>query len=325
MKKISYLFVMIVLSVVITTVGCKKKTDDNTSTKDQYVGTWQGTINFVSIDESYTEQATITIRLSGENILGYLIIHDEFNVDRLRLIIFENGVYSFAIVCSDPGHEDCEKWDVKGTLTLSETNVLQLNVSGMFCGQNGGKQGTLTGDLSKTSSTPDDSNFFTFAQVGREWHYRVTGYDGGECLMKFHLNEDLGNGIFTGIMTNDACGWEQRQYCWYVSPAQWCDMENVYLDSRIVNIQADAKVGDVYYSALPNDTITMTVLSLNDPVIIDGKTYSCMKIKRQGVLYGKHFDGYIWVTFETGLIKYEQILPNQTGDVHLEELIWKNF
>ncbi|NQV03576.1 MAG: hypothetical protein HQ542_13080 [Bacteroidia bacterium] len=325
MKKNSYLLVMIILSVVMTSIGCKKKNDDNSTSKEQYAGTWQGTITFTG-GQTWTELATLTIRLSGENLLGYFSVQGDPEITRLRLITFANGVYSFSLVCSTPDDEDCQNWNVTGTLILVTTNNISINMSGTFCGSQGGEQGTLTGDLAKISSTPEDANYITFGQVGREWRYRVTGFDGTQCLLEYYLSGDLGNGVFSGIATSD-CGWQwdQIQYWWYVSPNMWCDMSSASLDTRILNILADTKVGDIYQTILGEDTVTVTVLSLNDPVIIDGKTYNCIKVRKEGFQFDHYFEGYAWMTFGIGLIKYEAIEPNQPYDVHLEELIWKNF
>ena len=324
MKKISYLLLMIIVSLVITSVGCKKKTDDDTATKEQYVGTWQGTYTYTG-DEPETGEATITIRLSQGNLLGYLALDDDLAVLRLRLTLFADGVYNFSLVNSTPEEEDCQNWNAGGTLTLSG-NVITINISGTFCGSQGQDQGTLTGNLSKTSSTPEDSDFITFAQAGREWRYRVTGFDGDDCMLKFYLAEDLGNGVFSGIISGD-CEWigPQAQFWWYVSPTMWCDMQSASLDTRIVNIMAFANVGDVYETIIGNDTTIVTVMSLNDPVMIDGKTYNCWKVLKKTNQFGGYSEGYAWGTFAIGLIKYEGILPNQPHDVHLEELTWKNF
>lgn len=326
MKKISYPLVMIILSVVMTFVGCKKKNnDDNTANKDQYVGTWQGII--ASIDDGkWSDTATVSIRLSGDNLFGYLTTAGDPEVSRLRLISFADGIFTYALICNTPEEEDCQNWNVTGTLTLTGTNVIKLYLSGTFCGPQGGEQGTVTGDLTKTSSIPDDSNYITFAQVGREWRYRVTGFDGMQCMLKYYLTGDLGNGVFSGIATND-CNWqwETMDYWWYVSPAKWCDMQSASLDTMILNIRADAKVGDVYTTVIGSDSVVVEVLSLNDPVIIDGKTYTCYKILKKGNQFGGYSEGYGWGTFGIGFIKYEAIEPNNPWDVHLEELVWKNF
>jgi len=325
MKKISYLLIMIVVCMIMTPVGCKKKSDDsNTSSIDQFVGTWQGPITF-SGTEVWDKMATLSIRLSDNVLTGFLTIQDDPDVSRLRQISFANGVMSFALVCSTPEDEDCQNFNVSGTLALNG-NAIKINMSGTFCGNGGGEQGTVTGDIVKTSSTPDDSKYITFAQVGREWQYRITGFDGYQCILKFSLTEDLGNGVFAGTMSND-CGWGsgQNQFWWYVSPAMWCDMMNASLNTRILNIRSDAQVGDIYQTIYGEDTVTVTVLSLNDPVVIDGTTYSCYKILKKTTQFGSYSEGYAWGTFAIGFIKYEAILPNQPYDVHLEELIFKNF
>ena len=325
MKQISYVLVMIILSVVITSVGCKKKGDD-APTKDQFVGTWQGAFTYTGSDgQVQTGQATITIRLSGESLLGYLSVEEDPLVYRFQLLSFVDGVYTFKLVNSTPEDEDCQNWNVNGTITLSG-NVITINMSGIFCGPQGEEPGTFAGNLSKTSSTPEDSNFITFAQVGREWHYRVTGFDGDQCTLIFNLNEDLGNGVFSGIVSGD-CEWigAQAQFWWYVSPQMWCDMQSASLNTRFVNIRADAKVGDVYKSVVGNDSTEVTVLSINDQVIIAGTTYNCYKVLKKTNQFGSYSEGWAWGNNAVGFIKYEAIIPNNPHDVHLEELVYKNF
>lgn len=313
---------MVILSVIITYTGCKKESnDENNATKDQFIGTWQGILTFDASSEPFTSQSTLTILQSGDNLSGYLIIHNDPEIQRLRLITLTNGVYSMEVICGDPGHIDCHSWDFSGTLTLAETNLIKFNVSGVVCQE---IQGTLTGDFTKISSIPDDSGYITFAQIGREWRYRFTGWDSSLCELKMNIDEDLGNGIFSAIVTTDCFGWPPKIW-WYVSPNKWCDMDSTLLDTRILNVRADAKVGDVYQTILDGDTITVTVLSLSDPVTIEGTTYNCIKLLKEGTQWEQYFKGYCWMTFDIGLIKYEAIYPNQPHDVHYEELIFKNF
>lgn len=315
---------MIILSMAITLVGCSKNETDNTTTKDQYVGTYQGTIVY-NDGTAQSGQVTLSIVLSNGVLTGYFQPQDDPYAYRLREVSFEDGVLHVSFVCSSPEEEDCANFSVTGTLTFVD-NIIIIGLSGTFCGSGGGIQATVSGNLPRIDPIPDVTNFFTFAQAGREWRYKVTGFDGTACFLSFHLTEDLGNGVFGGSATND-CNWQWDvvQFWWYVSPNAWCDMMTASLNSRILNLMSDAKVGDIYTTIIGNDSIVVEVISLNDPVVIDGNTYNCLKLLKKGKQFDHYSEGYSWVTFDIGMVKYEAIIPNQATDVHLEELIWKNF
>jgi hypothetical protein len=325
MKTVYIYLIMLAVSMTVIAGGCKKKNTEPADNRAQFVGTWQGTITFTG-GTGWTDQGILSVRLSGDNLIGYVTRVSEPVVMRLRMISFANGIYSFEMVCANPDDPDCQTWNVTGTLTISGTTILQLSASGTFCGPGGGIQGTVTGDLTRTSPNPDDSNYITFAQAGREWHLRITDYSGNQCTYILHLDQDLGNGIFSGTGTTD-CNWPTQltTFYWYVQPGIWCDMRTASLDSRILNIRSDAQVGDTYQSIVGNDTITVTILSLNDQVVIDGKTYDCIKGRKYGHQWLGYSDGYFWMQFNTGLIKYEALQPNGPTDVHYEELVWRNF
>ena len=92
MKKITYILVIIIFTMVITAPGCKKESnDENNVTKEQFVGTWQGILTFAATSESFTEQTTLTILQSGENLSGYLIINNDPEIQRRYLARSRSG------------------------------------------------------------------------------------------------------------------------------------------------------------------------------------------------------------------------------------------
>lgn len=323
MKHINCSLVVIILLGITALAGCSNKETADTATKENYVGTFQGTIVY-NAGTAQTGEATLSIVLRNGLLTGYLQTQDDPYAYRLREVSFDDGVLHVSLVCSSPEEPDCANWNVTGTLTFVD-NILIVSLSGTFCGSGGGTQATVSGNIPRIDPEPEISGFITFAQAGREWQYRVTTFSGIECLMSFALTTDLGNGVFAGTFTND-CGWTSgTPFWWYVSPNGWCDMLSADLNTRILNILSNAKVGDIYQTIQGDDTTTVTVLSLNDPVVIDGITYTCYKLLKQTTQFGSYSEGYSWMTFDIGMIKYEAILPNHDYDVQYEELILRNF
>jgi len=320
MKHIHLSLVGILLLGVAALIGCSKKESNDTIVKEQYVGTFQGTLVY-NDGTAQPNEVTLSIILSNGVLTGYLKSVDDPYAYRLREVSFEEGVLHISVVCITPEDPDCANWSVTGTLSFVD-NILIVNISGTFCGN---IHATITGNIPRIDPEPEISSYITFAQVGREWQYRVTAFNGMECLMTFALTNDLGNGVFAGIFTTD-CGWTSgTPFWWYVSPNAWCDMMSADLNTRILNILSDAEVGDIYQTIQGDDTTTVTVLSVNDPVVIDGITYSCYKLLKKTTQFGSYSEGYAWMTFDIGMIKYEAILPANPTDVQTEELIIRNF
>jgi hypothetical protein len=326
MKTKQFMWAMIPLVLGVFLAGCSK--DENNENQDvvksDLVGTWEGTITFTST-QPQSGTARLAITLSNDMLTGFLSVQDDPYTTRIQGISFSNGVWNCSLVCNTPNEDDCKNFNVTGTITKSGQS-LNISFAGIFCGKDGGEQATVTGTFTLLNTIPDVGRFFTFAALGREWRYKVTNFDQSECLLEFQITEDKGNGVFAGIATNDCQWmWQQTPFWWYVSPNQWCDMMSPSLDSCIMNLLSNAKAGDHYQTFFGNDTVWVDVLSVSDPVTINGQTYDCYKLYKKTHQFGSYSEGYVWMTFNLGMIKYEAISPNSPSDVFTEELIWRNF
>jgi len=311
--------------------GCTKKSDDtNTPTNpdlSQFVGQWQGSVHYKSASDSSTSTVTVNyISIENGNILGFL--NTGADVNYLSSNTFSNGVLSFVVSNAQPGPGNCLNFKVTGTATPTGTNQISVNISGIFCSGTGGEQATVTGTMSKISPTPDISHYLRFCASGRSWTYKVTAWDGSTCQFTFAITKDHKNGVFEGNMTTN-CNWSftNKTIGWYVQPTEWDDMYDTTLASRVINYQTWAVVGTKFMYAQNGDTVITTVLSLNDPVTVNGVNYNCIKLYRDFRYneVGRNSTGYCWFTYSVGMIKYEALTPNGPTDVHYEELWSKNF
>lgn len=124
------------------------------TTINDFVGTWKGSITFKAAGEYATcSDSTIILDLNSGQLDGILSATNcgggSFGTNDIFGNVI-NGIFFFDMPNSEPYDPDCANWNLPMTASL-DTKLTSMIVksSGIVCGPGGGKQGTVTGLLTK--------------------------------------------------------------------------------------------------------------------------------------------------------------------------------
>ncbi len=173
---------------------------------------------------------------------------------------------------------------------------------------------------------PDTTSYFTFGQVGNKWVLRI--YDnppGTTCDYSIEITGDQGNGVFNLLYKEGTCSWIIPSYTgyFYLTHLEWREIYDTNPEHGITLLRRDAQVGTIYQYIDPPDTVTVTVLDLNDQVSVTAGQFNCVKVRKEGTIpsaSGYPFSAYYWINYKYGLIKVETIFG--TWDQELVSVNW---
>jgi len=111
---------------------------------------------------------------------------------------------SCALPADEPDHPDCEFWNVTATLALDGS----LNISGTFCGEGGGEDGSIVGTLTRNSGS-SDGDPITFDDFAGTWSGPIT-VDVGEDQLTGTADYTV-NADGSGTISLVACSTEDEE------------------------------------------------------------------------------------------------------------------
>ena len=123
------------------------------ATINNFAGTWLGSVPYLMEDgEAGTSTVILDLSISGNLLVGtWYISMDGSTVNIIGTV--NNGIFTSDLPTDDPSNPDCANWDVSVTAILDASlTTMNLNGSGTFCGDGGGKLGAFSGLLNKSVS-----------------------------------------------------------------------------------------------------------------------------------------------------------------------------
>ena len=173
----------------------------------------------------------------------------------------------------------------------------------------------------------DTTSYFTLAQVGHQWIYRITSLKGA-CDYNVEVTKDMGNHIYELLYQKGSCDWAVDNYTAFMfcSPEEWGSVNNLNPLDVQVNLRTDANVGTVYTWINSPDTISVTVLNLHDQITVPAGQFDCVKVLKEGNMNSPSdttdFAAYYWITYKYGLVKLENIFGPPGIDQQLVSANW---
>lgn len=153
-KAINFL-VLLIAVLVLNSCESNKGTEPNTpaekATADDYVGIWSGMVigKTVCAEDSDTTEGAITWTMTDSTLSGT----STMAIDTLRSVIVEDGILTCDWPLADPwdvNNPDCARWEVTFSATLNANRTIMTGTFiGIFCGGNGGCNGSYTGTFNK--------------------------------------------------------------------------------------------------------------------------------------------------------------------------------
>ena len=119
---------------------------------DDYDGTWEGTISVAEGNPGDQEyelgdmQIRMELSVSGGSLRGTFYDIDYGVTFTLTDAKEKQGYFTFDLPNAQTDNEDCDDWDMSFTAILDNSlSEMDLNGSGVVCGDGGGKAGTFKG------------------------------------------------------------------------------------------------------------------------------------------------------------------------------------
>ncbi len=128
---------------------------ETSATRNDFVGVWEGAVEFEDEGETKTAAVTVDLSLSGDSLVGTMssLVLDEEEPDTRNIAgTVTNGTLTFDILVSEEDRDDpnCANWDASATATLDASlTTMNINLFGTFCGEGGGDFEAFEFDLTK--------------------------------------------------------------------------------------------------------------------------------------------------------------------------------
>lgn len=329
MKRILIIFLVPALLLLLTT--CKKAGFDPMSkSQSDFIGTWSGTLTAFKNNKLIKQSGLFLIYPEeGGTLLGGIIYLSETRV--FREFQFQNGTLYFKVFNTDPDNASCQNWNLGGYASFSESDKMEIRISGNECGLIGSEYVDWSGTLVSSPVKKDSLACFTFAKTGNNWTYKITKNDGDSCELLKLLGVKSGDYAFSGESTHQ-CGWPLTNIPvkWTVTPSNFTIRTDMTLVNHEISIPVYAKYGVTYKSYPSPDTVTLTLLDTNKVVTTIAGTFFCNYYKYTET--GYRDDGvrntrtsYLWLNYHYGVIKQEVINPFDSTWIVKQSLKAKNF
>jgi len=324
-----YLLLLILPLVLLSFTGCKKKGfDPTTRDREDFVGTWKGTITAFKNNQLLKDSGYVVIYHKTDDLLGGIIFID--GVKSFYEFQFLSGTLYFKIPCMDPENPTCQMWNLGGYVSFKEEDQIDFRISGNECGSYGNEYVDWTGLLTKTDFNADTARYFHFAKTGNLYHYKVTLKSGDTCTLNKTVNNNPSRYLFYGV-PSQGCGWNGMDslFKWSVSPAEFSVINDSSISYQSFTFPIDAKPGVVYRNILHGDTTTLSLTGTGQVVTTPAGTFSCMVFKYTepvvsgGVWFRK--TAYLWLNTKYGIIRQEVDNPANSTDLKSQVLTSVNF
>jgi hypothetical protein len=314
---------------VVVSPGCKKDTPSYPSkaTLQEFSGNWAGTLSAFKDNQVINREGTISFYYTngGEDLDGILSLDVVYALTEIQ---FRNGIYYFQVLNSDTLNPFCQNWNLSGWAQLTSSSVMHVIISGKECGQTGKEWVNYEGDFTLTSSTPDNTLYFSFAAMNHQWTYRVYTAGADSCQLQQTVDSVSGT-IFGGIMTN-TCNltWGSKPFRWNVTPMHFLVLNDNSGSQVQYAFHTDQVLNRPYYYFAGDDTSIVTLLGADSIYITAGGFFCSRYLLEQRLHSGSAYKldkGNIYISNQYGLIRYQSTLLNDTTDFVDQELIQKNF
>ncbi len=326
----NYLLILISVICIIPFSGCTKKSfDPTTKSREDFIGTWQGSVSTFKNNKFVKEYGTIVMypdetgnALSGIFFLKANSIFHEFQ--------FVNGTLYFKVVNSDPANLLCQNWNLGGYAIFTSENTIEVNISGNECGQVGEEYIEWSGSVLKTVVASDSVEYYNFGKNGNTWTYQVTLWDGSSCQVERKIDQVSSGYLFSGPVSQ-TCNWtgQNLTFKWEVAPDNFSNVNDTLLSNRPFSLPINAKPGVVYSTYVKHDTITLTLLDTNLLISTPAGSFKCAVFRYSEPVYPNKFKvnriSYFWINNLAGIVRHRVENPVYVTDVSVEELISKNF
>lgn len=325
----NYLLILLSAIFLIPILGCKKKSFDPTvKTREDFIGTWIGTITTFKNNKLIKESGTVVIYqdastngLSGILFMKATSVFHEFQ--------FVDGTLYFKVVNNDPLNPICQNWSLGGFVVFSEESTVQITITGNECGPQGSEFVNWVGTMAQTQVPPDSVKYYNFAKSGNSWTYKVTLKNGDSCSVQKQINQVSSSYIYTGAITQ-TCGWlgQNSTFKWNVSPAGFSIVNDTTLCYWPFSFPINAKKGVVYNTIFNADTTTMTLLDTNQVINTPAGNFTCVWFRyTEPVISGMTKitkTSYLWLNNKYGIIRQEVANPVDSTDVQVQVLTAKS-
>jgi len=326
----SFLLILISAILLIPSPGCKKKSfDPSGKSREDFIGTWTGTISTFKNNQLLKVSGTLVIYPDAGNIsLTGIFFMNETSV--FHEFQFVDGTLYFKVVNNDPANPMCQNWSLGGYLVFSEENKIDIRISGNECGPQGTEYVNWTGSMIQTQVPADSIQYYNFAKSGNSWTYQVFLKNGDSCQVQKQISQESPMYLFDGTVTQ-TCGWagQNMTFKWNVTPSDFSIIHDSTLCYLPFSFPIDAKPGVIYKPYTNNDTVTMTLLDSNFIMTIPAGTFSCKYFRYtepvDSGLFRIKKTAYLWLNNRYGIIKHEVLNPVDTTDIRVQVITSKNF
>lgn len=325
-----YHFILLSAIFFLPFSGCRKDSfDPTTKSREDFIGTWAGSISTFKNNQLLKEYATVVVYPdAGNNSLSGILFMKETNV--FHEFQFVNGTVYFNVVNNDPENPFCQAWSLGGYMVFTDEGEIEIRVTGNECGQLGNEFVNWVGTIVPVVVTPESSKDFIFANNGNSWTYRVTLNTGDSCQVQKQISQVPSSYLFGG-MISQTCGWpgQDKSFKWTVTPAEFTITDDSTLTSHAVTFPINAKPGVVYSTYFNYDTVTVTLLDTNVVTTTPAGTYTCFRYRYTEPVYTGNVKSvrtaYLWLDNRYGVIRHEVADPWEPSEIRVQVLISKNF
>ncbi len=330
MKKCINKFGLVFLGILFLFTGCKKtetfKSED--ATYADFSGTWRGVITTFKDNERRQQNGTLMIYSTDKGqTLSAILSMDNINMGMQTL--FNNGIYYFKLTANDTIDPYCLNWNLAGFAKLSAHNEMELNLAGNECGEPGDEFVKWEGNMIRVSEGIDESACYSFAKAGNKWEYRNYLSSGDTVTSILEITTEVSQGVFQGntsVQTGNQV--QNNTFTWSVSPGRF----NVDSDGsgQTFNglFRLDAPLAKPYTCINGNDTLSMTLMAINQEVDLSCGIFRAVKFRQEVISANPAAEKritVIWLVNRIGIIRTQVLAEDGTTVLEVKELVNKNF
>lgn len=326
----TYLLIIIGAIFLIPFSGCKKKSfDPSGKSREDFIGTWQGSISTFKNNKSWTENGSVVIYddVANKTLSGIIFMKETRVFHEFQ---FVDGTLYFKVINNDPTNPICQTWNLGGYAVFSAEGKLDIRITGNECGQIGSEFVNWVGAMVQTQVSADSVKYYNFAKSGNSWSYKITLRSEDTCVVQRQVNQVSASYLFSGA-TSQTCGWAGQTWTfkWNVTPAGFSIVNDSTISYKPITFPIDAKPGVVYNSYIKNDTITVTLTDVEQLITTPAGNFTCVRFMYTEPVYSGILKmrkiAYLWLNNRYGIIKQEVLNPADVTEIQVQELLTKNF
>lgn len=326
----NHLLVILCVILIIPFSGCKKKSfDPSVKSRQDFIGTWKGSISTFKNNKLLLEYGTIVIYPDAANttLSGILFMKETNTFHEFQ---FVGGTLYFKVDNSDPNSPLCQNWTLEGYAAFTAEGTIDIRISGNECGEHGNEYVNWSGSMLSAQVPADSLKSYSFAKAGNSWTYKITMKNGDSCQVQKQISQVSSSYLFAGPVTQ-TCGWigQSRTFTWNVNPSSFAIVSDSTLSRKGFSFPVTARPGIVYYNFISNDTTTVTLLDTTQMITTPAGVFSCSWFRYTEPVYSGLLKvkrtSYLWLNNQYGVIRQEVDNPSDSTDVKIQVLVSKTF